>query len=202
LECYEHLIEKPNVWYTLKIEDIFKALETSEKGLTATEAERRLNEHGPNELEKEKGMTKLALLIHQLKNPLVAVLFAAALISFLVGKMIDTLVVAVVIVFNTTIGFFQEYKAEVALQALKSMAAPEAEVIRDCPERGTCLEMRVKANKIVPGDIILLAAGDKVPADARIFEVANLEIDESMLTGESTTVKKNSCCSKSGYTCS
>jgi Ca2+-transporting ATPase len=70
------------------------------------------------------------------------------------------------------------------------MAAPEAEVIRDCPERGTCLEMRVKAKEIVPGDIILLAAGDKVPADARIFEVANLEIDESMLTGESTPVRK------------
>jgi Ca2+-transporting ATPase len=104
--------------------------------------------------------------------------------------MIDAYVVGVVIVFNTTIGFFQEYKAEVALQALKSMSAPEAELIRDCPERGTCLEMRVKASKIVPGDIILLAAGDKVPADARIFEAANLEIDESMLTGESTTVRK------------
>jgi Ca2+-transporting ATPase len=70
------------------------------------------------------------------------------------------------------------------------MATPEAEVIRDCPERGTCLEMRVRAKEIVPGDIILLAAGDKVPADARIFEVANLEIDESMLTGESTPVRK------------
>ncbi|WGM90138.1 MAG: HAD-IC family P-type ATPase [Candidatus Bathyarchaeum tardum] len=182
--------EKDNIWYTLKVDDVFKALKTSEKGLTSAEAERRLKEYGLNELEKEKGITKLALLFHQLKNPLVAVLFAAALLSFLVGKMIDTFVVAVVIVFNTTIGFFQEYKAEVALQALKSMAAPEAELIRDCPERGTCLEMRVKANKIVPGDIILLAAGDKVPADARIFEVANLEIDESMLTGESTTVRK------------
>lgn len=179
-----------NIWHALRIEEIFKKLETSVRGLTAAKAEKRLSEYGPNELEEEKRITKLALLIHQLKNPLLVVLFAAALISFLVGKFIDTIVVGVVIAFNTSIGFFQEYKAEAALQALKSMAAPEADVIRDCPEKGTCLEMRVKAREIVPGDIILLDSGDKVPADARIFEAINLEIDESMLTGESTPVRK------------
>ncbi len=104
--------------------------------------------------------------------------------------MIDTVVVIVVIVFNTSIGFIQEHKAETALQALKSMAAPEAEVIRDCPETGGCIEMRVKAQEIVPGDIVLLDSGDKVPADTRVLEAINLEIDESMLTGESTPVRK------------
>jgi Ca2+-transporting ATPase len=183
-------LAQENVWHASKIEEAFKTLETSERGLTNAEAEKRLLKYGANELEEEKRISKFALLVNQLKNPLVGVLVAAALISFLVGKLVDTMVVAVVIVFNTTIGFFQEFKAEAALQALKSMAAPEAEVIRGCPERGTCLEMRVKAREIVPGDIILLAAGDKVPADARIFEVANLEIDESMLTGESTPVRK------------
>ncbi|MBS7636594.1 ATPase, partial [Candidatus Bathyarchaeota archaeon] len=156
-------MSRENIWHALPLEEVFKKLETNARGLTVAEAEKRLSKYGPNELEEEKRITKLALLVHQLKNPLVGVLFAAALISFLVGKLIDTIVVAVVIAFNTSIGFFQEYKAEAALQALKSMAAPEAEVIRDCPEKGTCIEMRVKAREIVPGDIILLDAGDKVP---------------------------------------
>jgi len=146
-------LAQENIWHALSVEEIFKNLKTSVRGLTTTEVEKRLTKYGPNELEEEKRITKLALLFHQLKNPLVGVLFAAALISFLVGKIIDTIVVAVVIAFNTSIGFFQEYKAEAALRALKSLAAPEADVIRDCPEKGTCIEMRVKAGEIVPGDI-------------------------------------------------
>ncbi|MFW6117686.1 MAG: cation-translocating P-type ATPase, partial [Thermoproteota archaeon] len=165
-------------------------LETDERGLTESEVKERLRKYGANELKEEKGISKFSLLIGQLKNPLVGVLVSAALISFLVGKLIDTIVVVLVIVFNTSIGFFQEYRAEAALQSLKSMAAPEAEVIRDCPERGACIEKRVKAGEIVPGDIIRLDPGDKVPADARIFEAVNLEIDESMLTGESLPVRK------------
>ncbi|MEM3828505.1 MAG: HAD-IC family P-type ATPase [Conexivisphaerales archaeon] len=183
-------MSRENIWHALSVEEIFEKLKTSGHGLTLAEAEKRLREYGPNELEEEKRMTKLALLIHQLKNPLVGVLLAAALISLLVGKVIDAVVVAVVIAINTSIGFVQEYKAEAALHALKSLAAPEAEVLRNCPEKGACIEMRVKAREIVPGDIILLDAGDKVPADARIFEAINLEIDESMLTGESTPVRK------------
>ena len=180
-----------NVWHALEVEEIFKRLETSERGLTSAEAEKRLAEYGANELEEEKRVTKLALLLHQLKSPLIGVLVVASLISFAVGKFVDTMVIFVVIIFNTSIGFFQEYKAEAALQALKMLATPEAEVIRDCPETGGCLEMRVKSREIVPGDIILLDPGDKIPADARIFEAFNLEIDESMLTGESTPVRKS-----------
>ncbi len=179
-----------NVWHALSAEESFKRLKTSERGLTTAEVEKRLQTYGANELEEEKKIIKLALLVRQLKSPLVGVLAAAALISFFVGKLIDMAVIIVVIALNTAIGFFQEYKAESALQALKTMAAPEAEVIRDCTETGGCIEMRVKTREIVPGDIIELDAGDKVPADARIFEAMNLEIDESMLTGESTPVRK------------
>ena len=174
-----------NVWHAKKVEEVFERLGTNDRGLTTTEIDERIGKYGLNELEEEKKLSNLDMLADQLKSPLVGVLVAAALISLLVGKLIDTLVVVVVIIFNTSIGFFQEYKAESALQALKSMAAPEAEVIRDG------LEVRVKAREIVPGDIILLDSGDKVPADARIFKAANLEIDESMLTGESTPVRKN-----------
>ncbi|MEM2902167.1 MAG: HAD-IC family P-type ATPase [Candidatus Bathyarchaeia archaeon] len=181
---------KEKIWHARNILEIFRELETNEKGLTSAEAEKRLQKYGPNELEEEKPITKLALLAAQLRSPLIAVLVIAASISLLLGKMIDMIVVVAVIVFNTSIGFFQEYKAEAALRALKSMAAPEAEVIRDCPEEGACIEMRIKTREIVPGDIILLDSGDKIPADARILEAVNLEIDESMLTGESTPVRK------------
>jgi Ca2+-transporting ATPase len=183
-------LNQENIWHTLSAEEIFKQLNTSERGLTTAEVEKRLQTYGANELEEEKKTLKWALLVRQLKSPLVGVLAAAALISLFVGKYIDMTVIVVVIALNTAIGFFQEYKAESALQALKTMAAPEAEVIRDCPETGGCLEMRVKTREIVPGDVIDLDAGAKVPADARVFEAVNLEIDESMLTGESTPVKK------------
>ncbi len=183
-------LAQEKVWHTLKAEEVFKKLGTSERGLTTAEAEKRLQTYGANELEEEKKTTKLVLLMRQLKNPLVGVLVVAALVSLFVGKLVDMMVIIVVIGFNTSIGFFQEYKAEAALQALKTMAALESDVIRDCPETGGCLEIRVKTREVVPGDIILFDAGDKVSADARVFDAANLEIDESMLTGESTPVKK------------
>jgi len=186
----ENLLTQENAWHELEIEETFQKLETSKRGLTTGEAARRLQTYGANELEEEKKSVKLALLLGQLKSPLVGVLLVAALISLFVGKYTDMAVIIVVLALNTAIGFFQEYKAENALQALKTMTAPEAEVIRDCTETGRCLELRVKTREIVQGDIIDLEAGDKVPADARIFETINLEIDESMLTGESTPVKK------------
>ncbi|MCX8182060.1 MAG: HAD-IC family P-type ATPase [Candidatus Methanomethyliaceae archaeon] len=183
-------MSQESIWHAISIEEVFEKLETNARGLTEAEARKRLSQYGPNELEEEKRITKLTLLVNQLKNPLVGVLLAAALISSLVEKIIDAIVIAVVIAINTSIGFIQEYKAEAALQALKSLAAPEAKVFRNCPEKGVCIERRVKAREVVPGDIIFLDAGDKVPADARIFESINLEINESMLTGESAPVRK------------
>ncbi len=183
------MVQKDN-WYTKDVQETFRALDTSELGLSEDEAKKRFDLYGPNELEKGKRNAWFIILVNQLKNPLFVVLIAAALISFSVGKAIDTAVIFIVIILNTLIGFFQEYKAETALEALKSMSAPEAQVLRDCPDENGCIETRLKARDIVPGDIIILTAGDKVPADARLFEAINLEIDESSLTGESTVVRK------------
>jgi P-type Ca2+ transporter type 2C len=177
-------------WHTLDVEETFDVLESSRHGLSPAEVERRLEEYGPNEIESAEGVSKLEILWAQVKNPLVFVLLMAAAISLVAGKTADAIVIGVVIVVNTLIGFFQEYRAEEALKTLKSQAAPEAEVLRDCPDEGDCIEMSVPATEIVPGDVILLDAGDKVPADARLFEVVNLEVDEAMLTGESLSVRK------------
>jgi Ca2+-transporting ATPase len=177
-------------WHSLTIEEVFRKQKTNENGLTTAEAKKRLTEYGTNELAEEKKVSKLALLFSQLKSPLIAVLIVAMLISLAIGHFIDATVIAVVITINTIIGFFQEFKAETALETLKSMAAPETKVIRDCSKKIGCLETKIRAKDVVPGDILFLEAGDKVPADARIFQAINLEIDESMLTGESMPARK------------
>lgn len=177
-------------WHNIEIEEIFKTLNTSPRGLSEEEAERRLLEYGPNQIEEEESISKTRILLAQIKNPIIYIILITAIITFIFGKYTDTIVIGIVILFNTIIGYIQEYKAESSLQALKLMVSPECDVIRDCPEDRTCIEMRIKASEVVPGDIMLLEGGDKVPADARIFESINLEIDESMLTGESVSVKK------------
>jgi Ca2+-transporting ATPase len=184
------LSTEKRLWHTLELEEVFAALEAGPGGLKEDEAARRLEEYGPNELESAHKVSKLAILWAQVKNPLVFVLLAAAAISLLAGKTTDAIVIGVVIIVNSLIGFFQEYSAEEALESLKAQAAPEAEVVRDCPDVGECVEMRIPAAEIVPGDIILLDAGSKVPADARLIEAANLEVEEAMLTGESVSSRK------------
>ncbi|MFW9942481.1 MAG: cation-translocating P-type ATPase, partial [Candidatus Thorarchaeota archaeon] len=178
-------------WHALDTKDILKILKARLTGLTTEEANERLNTLGYNEIEVDKKKAKLLLLIAQFKNPIILILFAAALISLIANKLISAYVIFIVIIFNSLIGFFQEYKAEKSLEALKSMSAPEAEVIRDCTEFGGCTEKRIKAREIVSGDIVLLDSGDIVPADARLHETINLEIDESVLTGESLPVLKH-----------
>ncbi|MEM0342729.1 MAG: HAD-IC family P-type ATPase [Thermoplasmata archaeon] len=183
--------EEP-LWHSLDTREVFKSLNSDPGGLSELEAKRRLEQHGPNEIAREQGVSKLGILIAQTKNPLNGVLAAAAVISFIAGKTIDVAVIAVIILFNALMGFVQEYRAERALEALRAITSPEAEVLRRDPRRGNeSLEVKVKANAIVPGDVLLLEAGDKVSADARIFEAANLEIDEAMLTGESVPVPKS-----------
>ncbi|MFP4170242.1 MAG: cation-translocating P-type ATPase [Methanomassiliicoccales archaeon] len=178
-------------WHDRSLDEVIDELGTSSHGLTKEEAERRLKTHGLNELEEGEQLSKVKLLLAQLKNPLNLVLVAAALISFLAGKSVDTIVIAVIIIFNALIGFIQEYRAEKALQALRSMVTPEAEVLRVVPEEDNrSLEMKVKTSHLVPGDVILLEVGDKIPADGRLMEASNLEVDESMLTGESLPARK------------
>ncbi|MEJ2248496.1 MAG: HAD-IC family P-type ATPase [Candidatus Lokiarchaeota archaeon] len=179
-------------WYALDERDILEFLKTKITGLTNEEARKRLDEYGPNELESGTKKSKLNLLVDQFRNPIILILIGAALISLIANKLISTYVILVVIIFNTFIGFFQEYKAEKSLETLKSMASPEAEVLRDCLDFGGCTEKRIKTSEIVPGDILLLDTGDIIPADARLYETVNLEIDESILTGESMPVIKSS----------
>jgi P-type Ca2+ transporter type 2C len=176
-------------WHASSIEETFKGLRSSPDGISQEEVARRQEEFGLNEVERGKGTSWVDLLVHQIVNPLVAVLILAAVVALLAGEVIDTIVIVVVIVVNTAIGFFQEYRAENAIEALRSRAAPQAEVLR-LEADGSCEEISVNTIEIVPGDVIVLEAGDKVSADARLFEAMNLEVDEAMLTGESLPVSK------------
>jgi P-type Ca2+ transporter type 2C len=177
-------------WYAFSKEETYQVLDTRFEGLDVAEAERRLEFHGLNELKRGKRISKFAILLAQIKNPLVYVLVAAAVISLLAGSNIDAIVIGVVIIVNTLIGFFQEYQAEEAIEALMARAAPEAEVVRKSQKRSEYVEMSIPASYVVPGDVILLDEGSKVPADARLIEAFNLEVDEAMLTGESFSVQK------------
>jgi Ca2+-transporting ATPase len=169
---------------------LINRLKTSYTGLTDEEAKRRLEQYGPNELAVRKKRTKLQLFISQFTNGITYILVAAAIISAIVAKYVNVAVILAVILINGIIGFVQEAKADEALKALKNLATPEATVIRNCNKGTECIEFRIKTREIVPGDLILLEAGDKVPADSRLINSASLEVDEAMLTGESLPVRK------------
>ena len=164
-------------WYKKDAGKILSELKTSEKGLSESEARRRLIRFGPNALKEKKGFSKIKLLLSQFRSFLVIILIIAVIISALIGHIVDAIVILIIVILNACFGFFQEYKAEKAMQALKKLASPVAKVIR----QGTVKE--IPAGNLVPGDIIILSEGDKVPADARITESISLIIDESSLTG-------------------
>jgi Ca2+-transporting ATPase len=153
-------------------------------GLTTAEARRRLAEVGPNELARARAKPAAAILLGQLKSPLVALLVGAAAVSALVGDLLDAAAIAVILVLNALVGFFQEYRAERAVLALRSMTAPRARVLRD--ER----VVTVAAVEVVPGDLLVLDAGDLVAADAHLTEAHALATNEASLTGESAPVDK------------
>jgi len=174
----------PEKWHMLSSDDVKKRLETTRKGLSLVEAKERLKKYGPNLLPDKGGVHPARILASQFQSFLVFILVAAAGISFLVGEMLDAWVIAAILVANALLGFYQEYKAERSLEALRQMAVPQAIVRRDGRR------MVVPAEGLVPGDIILIEEGNKVPADCRMFQVSELRMNESMLTGESTTVHK------------
>lgn len=173
-------------WHTLASDEIMNMLKTSLEGLDVDEAKLRLEKYGLNVLKERRKVTAWQLFIGQFTNFLVLLLIVAAVVSGLIGEIIDSIAITAIIILNATLGFVQEYRAENALEALKKLATPMARVRRNG------MEITVPAEKIVPGDIIILEPGDRVPADARLISSTNLEIDESMLTGESTPVRKNS----------
>ncbi len=155
-------------------------------GLSEKEAERRLAEHGPNELQAARRISPWAILLAQFKNVLILVLLAAVALSAFLGDVLEAAVIAAIVLLAVLLGFFQEFRAERAIEALRRMAAPTATVVRGGEER------EVPARDLVPGDVLLVQAGDRIPADARLLEAANLKIEESALTGESAPVDKTS----------
>lgn len=172
-------------WHALPIPEVLVRLDAATVGLSEAQAQERLARHGPNLLPRAAGESVLALLWRQLNNPLIIILLGAALLAFILGKVVDALVVLGAVVVNVVIGFVQEYRASKAIEALTAMVPETATVIRQGERRV------VAAAELVPGDIILLQAGDKVPADVRLLEQRNLRIGEAVLTGESVPVEKS-----------
>jgi Ca2+-transporting ATPase len=171
-------------YYNIPLKDVFVQFDSSDRGISSEEASRRIQKYGRNELKEAPGETWWQILIGQFNSPVIWVLLAAVIISIFVGEAVDAIVVAVILVLNAFLGFFQEFRAEKAIEALKKMAGLKAIVIRDGVEKS------IDAAEVVPGDIIVLETGEKLPADARIIEAINLETQEAALTGESTPVTK------------
>ncbi len=194
----KRFITSPNVrramaddWHAIPAEAVLQRLDASPLGLTSREARDRLARVGPNELVQVAKVSWLRILLGQFTDVLVIVLIIAAVISAALGvsqgetaDLYDALLIIVIVIMNAILGFFQEYRAERSLEALKSLAAPRAHVLREGEVVAT------PARELVPGDVIVLAAGDRVPADARLLEVASLRVNEAPLTGESLPVSK------------
>jgi P-type Ca2+ transporter type 2C len=179
-------ISKDNIllWHNLSVEETFSYFQTPHTGLTSAEAARRLAEYGTNELQAGKRISPWTILLSQFKNVLIIILMVATVISAFLGHEIEAAAIAVIVLFAVLLGFLQEYRAERAIEALRRMAAPTATVIRDDEEE------EIPTRDLVPGDVILLRAGDRVPADVRLAEAVNLQVEESALTGESVPVEK------------
>jgi len=174
-------------WHTYTVEEVVRQLNTDiSRGLGVREAQSRLAEHGPNELQAPRSVSPWSILLEQFKNVLIIILLAATAVSAFLGHGAEAVVITVIVLFAVILGFVQEYRAEKAMAALKKLAAPSATVVRNGqPET-------IGAEGLVPGDLVLLEAGSVVPADIRLTEAVQARIDEAALTGESVPVEKDS----------
>jgi Ca2+-transporting ATPase len=173
-------------WFDQSVPAVLRELDVSaQKGLSDAEAKKRIEKYGHNSIEEAHKVSLLKIFLNQFASPIVWILIAAMLICALIPEWTDFWVIAAIVVLNAVLGCVQEYRAEEAIAALKKMVSLKAKVLRD----GKVSE--IDASEIVPGDIILLETGDKVPADARLIEVVNLATQEASLTGESTPVSKS-----------
>ncbi len=172
-------------WYAMSVDAVLARQGSAPLGLSVAEAARRLAIHGANELQASQRASPWLLLLEQFKNVLVIILLVATVLSAFMGHGVEAIAIAVIVLFAVLLGFIQEFRAGRAIEALRRMAAPVATVLRDGTERS------VPARDLVPGDMIILRAGDKVPADARLCESINLQIEEAVLTGESLAVEKH-----------
>ncbi len=180
-----HEETKEQEWHALKAEDVLKHLEVQHDGLSSEEVEKRLEYYGPNQLKEAPRPSFLALLWAQLNNFVVILLIVASVISALLGDYVEASAIMAIVVLNSVLGIVQEQRAEQALAALKKLAAPDAQVLRDGSRRA------VPSYNLVPGDIVFLEAGNFIPADLRLLEAINLRVEEASLTGESLPVQKN-----------
>lgn len=172
-------------WHTLSTGDALARLKSHEKGLTDEEAAKRLTEVGPNELRASERVSPWKILAAQFKNVLIIILLLATGLSVALGHGLESLVIAVIVLFAVLLGFVQEYRAERAIESLKKLAAPHASVLRSGEEK------KVPARDVVPGDVVMLHTGDRVPADGRLLEAVNLQAEEAALTGESAPIEKH-----------
>ncbi|MFC1924680.1 cation-translocating P-type ATPase [Chloroflexota bacterium] len=176
-------IPNTNQWYQLSASEVMESLTADNKGLASSEAQARLKKYGYNEIKFKKQSALIRFLL-QFRSALVYVLLAAALTTALLDMWIDTAVILVVVFANSIIGFIQEGRAEASMEALTKMMVPQCTVLRDGERKD------IAARELVPGDIVLLEEGDRVPADLRLFYARNLATDEAALTGESVPVEK------------
>jgi Ca2+-transporting ATPase len=172
-------------WHLLSISKISQLLDTKPSGLDSLIASERLCEYGKNEIEDKKKKTILQMILHQLTDFMILILIVVAIVSGILGDLTDTLIILAIVIINATVGFIQEFRSEKAMEALKNMVPSFARVIRE----GNTLE--IAAAELVPGDVVLLEAGNIIPADIRFFETHQIKVDESALTGESQNVEKN-----------
>ncbi|MDD3190641.1 MAG: HAD-IC family P-type ATPase [Candidatus Pacebacteria bacterium] len=171
-------------WHNMDIKEVLDKVGSSKEGLVSLEISKRIKKYGKNELPQKKRFTYLGIALEQFKSPMVYILLAAAFVSALLSELIDAGVILFAVFLNSVVGFMQEIKAEQALEALSSMVRHKAYALRDG------LEKEIDAVEVTVGDMLVLKSGDRIPADARIIEVNELEIDEAVLTGESAPVKK------------
>ncbi|HEX2020886.1 MAG TPA: cation-transporting P-type ATPase, partial [Aurantimonas sp.] len=174
----------PIPYHALEADEVLVALDATESGLNANEAARRLREGGPNRLPEPPGRSRIVRFLKHFHNVLIYVLIAAAMITAVLGHFIDTAVIMAVVIANAVIGFVQEGRAEQAMAAIRDMLAPHSSVLREGERRN------IDSADVVVGDIVLLEAGEKVPADLRLVEAKGLLVQEAILTGESMPVEK------------
>ena len=170
--------------HSMEKKQLLESLKATEKGLGTQEAEQRLKDYGPNELTTKKGVSPLSIFLRQFKDIFVIMLLIAIFISIGINEFVDAAIIGTIVFLNAIVGFFQEYRSEKAMEAMKQLTAPKARILRD----GTA--KMIPSREVVPGDVVLLEAGDRIPADARLLEVVDLKTDEAILTGESTAVSK------------
>ncbi|CAI8760417.1 cation-translocating P-type ATPase [Methylocaldum szegediense] len=178
-------------WHSLSIDRTLEELRTRAEGLSGDEARRRLAEHGPNEICKGRNISPLRIFLAQFNDFLIYLLLAAAVLSVAVGflpgsepEYTEAALILLIVLANGIFGFVQDYRAEKAMQSLRKLATPEARVLRDGKK------VTLRAAELVPGDVILIGQGNRIPADARLLEAHSLETTEASLTGESATVAK------------